>query len=162
MSNTHKGVILEIRDTKQITEKFQKRQFVVDQTFEGQYGTSHNPVVFSLVQEKCGIIDQFNIGDDVVVHFDLDSRAWIKDNEHQLDKHGEKSYFLDVRAWKVEPTVAENAPVQEQDEPETQAPAQTTATKGPTDSGTTPPANDPSGGFDDNGPSDNEPNDLPF
>jgi len=109
MSNTHKGEILEIRETKQITDKFVKRQFVVDQSFTGQYGTSHNPVVFSLIQEKCGLVDQFKVGDNVIVSFDLDSRPWIKDGVHQRDKDGELAYFLDVRAWKIELDAAQNS-----------------------------------------------------
>lgn len=147
MSNTHAGEILEIREQKQITDKFVKRQFVVDKTFTGQYGVSHNPVVFSLIQEKCGLIDQFNVGDHVVVHFDLDSRAWMKDNVHQLDKDGEKAYFLDVRAWKVEAaTVAENATPQDQAPPATN--------EGPTEKA--PPFDQGTGG------GDNGPDDLPF
>ena len=136
MSNTHKGVILEIRDTKQVTEKFQKRQFVVDQVFTGQYGESHSPAVFSLVQEKCGLIDQFSVGDKVIVHFDLDFRPWIKDGVHQLDREGEKAYFADVKAWKIEPFV-ENQQAQAQSAPgaplEDQGFAQTAPSSGPVD-----------------------------
>lgn len=149
MSNTHEGVILEIRETKQITDKFQKREFVVDQVFVGNHGESHSIGVFSLVQEKCGLIDQFKVGDNIIVHFDLDFRAWIDRDtkEHRLDKDGEKAYFADVKAWKLEPGVAKNTT--------TQAPA----ADDPQDTTPAPGAND----FNPNPPvGDKGPDDLPF
>jgi single-strand DNA-binding protein len=117
MSNTHVGTILEIRETKNVTDKFQKRQFVVDQVFTGQYGESHNPVVFSLVQEKCGLIDEYKVGEKVVVHFDLDGRPWIDRDtkEHKRDKDGELAYFCDHRAWKIEPVVQQGQEDEESD-----------------------------------------------
>ena len=78
------------------------------------------------------------------VHFDLKSRAWLKDNVHQLNKDGEKAYFLEVRAWKVESAVAENATPQA--EPQGEAPPE----QPPQDFSPNPPQ-------DDNGPDD-----LPF
>lgn len=149
MSNTHKGVILEIRETKLISDTFQKRDFVVDQVFTGSYGESHKIGVFSLTQEKCSLIDQFSVGDKVIVSFDVDYRAWYKDGVHQLDKDGEKSYFPGLKAWKIEPIAAwvsipEQATAAEPAPPPERVPA---------------PGND----FNPNPPSgDGGPDDLPF
>ena len=111
MSNTHSGLILEIRDKQDISDKFEKREFVVDEVFTGKYGESHNPVVFTLAQEKCSLIDQFKVGDHITVHYDLESRPWLdKDTkEHRLNRDGNLAYFLSVKAWKLEPR-AEEAP----------------------------------------------------
>jgi hypothetical protein len=149
MSSTHTGEILEIGEIKSISEKFQKRRFVVDEVYVGgKYGPSHNPVPFFLTQEKCALIDQFQVGQHVVVHYDINSRPWIKDGVHQRDKDDELAYFVEVRAWKIEAAVAENATPQDQSAPvQGQAPPSAGAAG----------QGDPSGGFDDNGPDD-----LPF
>ena len=143
MIKTHTGVILEIGEAKQVTETFQKRRFVVDEVYNGNYGVIHCPLPLFLNQEKCSLIDQFKVGDNVVVSFDINSRPWMKDGVHQVDKNGDTSYFVEHRAWKIEPVVAESATPQDQADP-----AQEEAPKD----------------FDPNPPSDGGkgPDDLPF
>ncbi len=101
MKNTFKGKIIEIRETKDITDKFQKRQFVVEDSYEGTYGPVVNTALFTLTQERCSLIDQFKVGDKVTLNFDVDGRPWKKDNEFVL-KDGEKVYFMDLKAWNIE------------------------------------------------------------
>lgn len=156
MSNTHRGEILEISETKAVADKFQKRRFVVDQVFSGQYGVSHNPVPFFLIQEKCGMIDEFNVGQHVTVHFDVNSRPWIdkETQEHKLDREGERAYFVEIRAWKIEPVVDQAA--------EPQAEAQSDPVNDPVNDldGKVEQFRDSSS--DDVGSTDDGPDDLPF
>lgn len=86
MSYEMKGKLHKKFDTDQKTDTFQARDFVVLQEDERypQY------IKFQLVQDRCNLIDNFEEGQDVVVHFDLRGREWN-------DK-----YFTNLNAWKVE------------------------------------------------------------
>ncbi len=72
-------------DTESKTETFQAREFVI-QT-EGQYPQF---VKFQLTQDRCQLIDKYNDGDMINVHFDLRGREW---NE---------KYFTNLNAWRIE------------------------------------------------------------
>ncbi len=86
MSYEMKGKLHKKFDTDQKTDTFQARDFVVLQEDERypQY------IKFQLVQDRCSLIDNFEEGQDVVVHFDLRGREWN-------DK-----YFTNLNAWKVQ------------------------------------------------------------
>jgi hypothetical protein len=68
------------------TATFQTREFVLEVNTNNymQY------IKFQLTQDRCGVIDPFNQGDRVKVHFDLRGREW---NE---------KYFTNLNAWKIE------------------------------------------------------------
>ena len=79
-------------DTQQKSEKFASREFVVE--------FSDNPlypqfIKFELSQEKCGLMDRFNVGDKLEVVFNLRGREWI-------NPQGEKKYFTSLEAWKID------------------------------------------------------------
>lgn len=80
------GKLIEKFEEQQISEKFKKREFVVE--------TSENKFVeqikFELVQDRTDIIDPYKIGDNIKVSFNLKGRKWN-------DK-----YFVNVQAWRVE------------------------------------------------------------
>lgn len=106
MSNTFKGKVRLVYPVVQVSEKFQKREFIVQEEYNGKWGEVKNPVKFVLVQEKCGLIDQFKVGDVVEVSFDLDGREWTPPNE------SEPKFFNDLKAWKLEPVAqAAGAPI---------------------------------------------------
>lgn len=79
-------------DTQQKSEKFASREFVVE--------FSDNPlypqfIKFELSQEKCGLMDRFNVGDKLEVVFNLRGREWV-------NPQGEKKYFTSLEAWKID------------------------------------------------------------
>lgn len=153
MSSTFKGKIIEIRENQFISDTFQKRQFVVESVFEGQFGEKRTPVPFTLIQEKCAILDQYKVGQEVVVSYDFDSRIWLdKDtNEPKLDRGGFKQYFVDQRVWKLEA-------VAQADKPEASSASQVPPASGATGDSGFPGENEgpPVEGGDDG------PDDLPF
>ena len=91
MSFQQKGTLLDIMDEQQVSEKFRKREFVLE--IPGQY-PEH--VKFQLVQDKCSAIDGFRLGDEVNVSFSLRGRGFNKD--------GQMLYYNNLDAWKVEAT----------------------------------------------------------
>jgi hypothetical protein len=85
------GTIKVIQDTQRISDKFQKREFVVTDT------TSMYPqdILFQATQDKCTLLDSFQANDNVEVSFNLRGREWTS-------PQGEVKYFNTIEAWRIE------------------------------------------------------------
>lgn len=68
-------------------ESFRVRDFVIKANDGGQYD---NFVKFQTTQDRTAIIDDYNEGDEIKVHFDLRGRQW------------QEKYFTNLNAWRVE------------------------------------------------------------
>lgn len=88
------GKLLVKYDTQQVSDKFRKREFVLELADEINGNTYTNYAKMQLVQAKCDIIDRFNIGDQVKVSFN------IKGSRYERD--GKESYFTNLDAWRIE------------------------------------------------------------
>lgn len=86
------GAIKLIEDTVQITEKFAKREFVINDG--GEYPQD---ILFQAVQDKCAMLDAFGEGQVVEVSFNLRGREWTSPK-------GEVKHFNTLDAWRVEAT----------------------------------------------------------
>jgi single-strand DNA-binding protein len=85
------GRLHEIFDEQQVSEKFRKREFVLE-VQDGQY-PEH--IKFQMVQDKTSLIDPFKMGDEVKVTFNLRGRGF--------NKNGQMIYFTNLEAWRIEP-----------------------------------------------------------
>jgi len=85
------GILKVKSNTQQVSDKFKKREFVITDN-SSQY-PQH--ISFQLVQDKCAIIDQYNVGDEIKVHFNLRGREWTS-------PQGEIKYFNSLEAWRIE------------------------------------------------------------
>lgn len=83
------GILIVDKGTQQVSEKFRKREFVVE-IQDGQYP---QVVKFELAQDKCDLLNGFQLQTPVTVSFDLRGRAY--------DKNGETLYFTTLSAWKI-------------------------------------------------------------
>ena len=90
------GRLHEIFDEQQVSEKFRKREFVLE-VQDGQY-PEH--IKFQMVQDKTTLIDPFKMGDEVKVTFNLRGRGF--------NKNGQMLYFTNLEAWKIEPASGGN------------------------------------------------------
>jgi len=91
MSYELKGKLTEDFGITTVSEKFKKREFVVE--VPGQYPEL---IKCELKQDKVTMLDGILPGSDVTVHFNLRGRKWEKD--------GKTSYFTSIEAWKIEST----------------------------------------------------------
>ena len=66
-----KGVLEFVGEIIPVSDKFQKRDIVIKQTFNGRTGPYENFIRFQLLQEKVTHIDQFPVGTMISVFFDL-------------------------------------------------------------------------------------------
>lgn len=87
------GKIIEIYDTQQVSDRFKKREFVVEYAENPQYPDF---VKFELLQDKCNIIDDYAVGSMVNVSFNVRGRKWTD------PKNGETKYFNTLAAWRLE------------------------------------------------------------
>ena len=85
------GKLVEIFETVKIKDSFQKREFVIEFATNPKYPEL---VKFELVQDKCGLLDKFSVGQDVSVEFDLRGRKWT-------DQKGVVKYFNTLQAWRL-------------------------------------------------------------
>ena len=87
-----KGKVLEIFPVQQVKESFRKREFVVEYRDNGQYSEY---IKFELIQDRCDLLNEFKIGDEVEVQFNLKGRVWT-------NPQGEKVYFNSLQAWRID------------------------------------------------------------
>ena len=88
------GKLLLKYDTQVISDKFKKREFVIELAEEINGNIYTNYAKLQLVQAKCDIIDRFNQGDLVKVSFNIKGNKWEKD--------GKVNYISNLDAWRVE------------------------------------------------------------
>jgi hypothetical protein len=86
------GRIAEIKESQQVSEAFKKRNFVVEYTENPQYPEY---ITFELIQDRCDIVNGFQVGQEVEVSFNLKGRKWV-------NPEGEIKYFNSLQAWRVE------------------------------------------------------------
>ncbi len=94
------GKLLVKYDTQQVSDKFKKREFVLELAEEINGNIYTNFAKLQLVQNKCDIIDRFSVGDMVKVTFN------IKGNSYTDKKDGMVKYITNLDAWRVEPAGA--------------------------------------------------------
>lgn len=85
------GILKVKNDEQQISERFKKREFVITDN-SSQY-PQH--ISFQLTQDKCSLMDNYNIGDELKIYFNLRGREW-------QTREGETRYFNSLEAWKIE------------------------------------------------------------
>jgi hypothetical protein len=81
-------------ETQQVSEKFKKREFVLELAEEINGNIYTNYAKMQLVQNKCDILDRFKEGDLVKVSFNIKGNKWERD--------GKVNYITNLDAWRIE------------------------------------------------------------
>ena len=100
MSYELTGKLVSKFDTVQRTESFKTREFVVEKSDDINGRTIVNYVKFQCVQDKTGIVDRVNTGDNVKVYFNIKGSKWEKD--------GKTNYITNLDAWRLEHLLQSN------------------------------------------------------
>jgi len=112
------GRIHSIFEAKQVTERFRKREFVLELSDNPRYPQF---VLFQLTGDRCEGLDGFSVGDEVQLEFSLRGREW-------KSPQGELKYFNSLDVWTLErasgeasageePPIPEFRPAEEDDIP---------------------------------------------
>jgi hypothetical protein len=85
------GTIKAIFDTQRVSDKFQKREFVLTTEASTPY-PQH--VLFQVTQDKCNVLDNFSEGREVKIQFNLRGKEY----------NGKKGtqYFNSLDCWKID------------------------------------------------------------
>lgn len=86
-----KGKVYEVSPTQQVSESLKKRELIVEYVENEKYPEY---IKFEAVQDRCNLLDNIRVGDNVEVHFNLRGRPWT-------DKAGKKSYFNSLQLWRI-------------------------------------------------------------
>jgi hypothetical protein len=88
------GKLIAKFDTVQRTETFKTREFVIETSEDIKGRIITNYIKFQSVQDRTSIIDRFNTGDQVKVHFNIRGTRW--------EKNGQVNYITNLDAWRIE------------------------------------------------------------
>ncbi len=91
MSFQISGILKVKSDTVQVSEKFSKREFVLTDN-SSMYPQD---IMFQLTQDKCALLDTFNLQENVTISFNLRGREWTS-------PAGEVKYFNTLDAWRID------------------------------------------------------------
>lgn len=86
------GKLHTIFETKQMSERFSKREFVLEMADNPKYPQT---VLFQLSGDRCAQLDGFEVGDQVRIEFSLRGREW-------RSPQGDVKYFNSLDVWKLE------------------------------------------------------------
>ena len=96
-----KGVVKTIGPTVNVTEKFSKREFVIE-VKDGMYS---QVVQFQMAQDKCSLLDTVRVGQEIEVSFNLRGREWTDPKTDQV------KVFNTLDAFRVEASSSAPQPV---------------------------------------------------
>jgi hypothetical protein len=105
------GKVIEVMPVIQVSDKFRKREFVLEKKETGGGAVFIDYIKFQLVQDKCEMINESFIHDEIKVWFNIRGNKW--------EREGKVNYFTNLDAWKIERSSSAG---REQSETKTQRP----------------------------------------
>ena len=94
---THTGILLNRSEVRVSESGFKSMEFYLDcKTFDQNTGQEYpNKLKFQLLADKIALIDSFQKGERVTVHFNIKGREYIKQDET-------KGHIQSLNVWKIE------------------------------------------------------------
>jgi hypothetical protein len=94
------GRIIDILPVNQVSDKFRKREFVIERKETGGPAVFIDYIKFQLVQDKCDLINESFLNEEVKVSFNIKGNRW--------EREGKVNYFTNLDAWKIEKASSQN------------------------------------------------------
>ena len=89
------GTVIEVGQVQQVSDKFRKREFVIEVAEQGSGGREFvDYIKFQCVQDRCELINDTYLNSRVKVSFNLKGNKWERD--------GNVNYFTNLDAWRIE------------------------------------------------------------
>lgn len=85
-----KGTLHSKQDTKQVSEKFSKREFIIKT--DGQY-PEH--ILCQVTNDKCNLLESVEVGTQLTAHVNLKGRLWTGND-------GIEKCFNTIDVWKLD------------------------------------------------------------
>lgn len=96
MSFELSGILILKGELQQISNKFRKREFVIEKKETNQNQEFVDYVKFQLTQDRCDLVEPFEINDKIKISFNIRGNRW--------EKEGKVNYFTNLDAWRIEKT----------------------------------------------------------
>jgi len=87
-----KGKIYNIKTEQVVTDKFKKREFVLNTDLDTDYPQF---IAVEFVQDKCELLDKYKVDDIVTVQINIRGRNWT-------NPEGVERTFNTLQAWRIE------------------------------------------------------------
>lgn len=95
------GKVILKEDTQKMSEKFSKREFVIE--VENERNSDWNDFIkFQLTQDRCDLLETVSVDESIKVSFNIKGHKWEKD--------GKMNYFSNLEAWRIEKMQAVSTP----------------------------------------------------
>ena len=92
------GKLIYKEATQKISDRFQKREFVIE--VENEKNPQWNDFVkVQLIQDRCDLLETIQLNENIKVYFNLRGRKW--------ENNGQVSYFTNLEGWRIEKVQAE-------------------------------------------------------
>jgi len=88
------GKVIDISPVNQVSDKFKKREFVIERKETGGTAVFIDYIKFQLLQDKCDLINESYLNEDIKIWFNIKGNKWERD--------GKINYFTNLDAWKIE------------------------------------------------------------
>ncbi len=88
------GKVIDIAPVNQVSDKFKKREFVIERKETGGSTVFIDYIKFQLLQDRCDLINESYMNEEVKVTFNIKGNKWERD--------GKVNYFTNLDAWKLE------------------------------------------------------------
>src|SRR3990172_12410131 len=88
---TYTGILKVKNPEVKVSEKFKKREFVLTDNASSYPQT----VLFQLTQDRCSLIENAKVGDEITVHFLLKGREW-------KNPQGEIKFFNSLDVFRID------------------------------------------------------------
>ena len=88
------GKLTEKFETIQVSDKFKKREFVLESIEQAGSIAITNIYKFTLKNDRCSLIDQFEKNTELKVSFNIKGS--------RSEKNGKVYFFTDLEAWRIE------------------------------------------------------------
>ncbi len=103
------GKLIEKYDVQTISEKFKKREFILEKRENSSGFEFIDYIKFQLTQDKCSLLDPYQLGDELKISFNLRGRKW--------EKEGRINYFTNLEAWRIEKLETDQQPPPDGNDP---------------------------------------------
>jgi len=94
------GRVAEVYPTVRVSDRFRKREFVIEHKESSAGQTFVDFIKFQLTQDKCEIIDETWLRQEVTVRFGIKGNRW--------EKNGTVNYITNLNAFAVNRSTATN------------------------------------------------------
>jgi hypothetical protein len=95
-----KGTIHNIGETKQVTDKFSKREIIIGMELETKYP---NYLKIEFNQDKCALLDSYKVGQEVTIGINIKGRLWTGND-------GIETCFNTIQGWQIKGEAVNNTP----------------------------------------------------